>query len=215
VLDSIARALRLDDDERAHLHHLTRPVRRKSRRKECVRPGTRQLISAIEGVAAIVVDRRTDVLASNRLGHALLGHHVDAERPNLTRMLFLDPKSRDLYPRWDEEARRAVSSLRLVAGSHPDDRQLSELVGELAVNSPEFAALWARHPVQTCVFGTKQFRHPLVGDLELAFEVMRAPDDSGQRILMYSAESGSSSEAALRLLAVDVPSAERVNWSHL
>nr|ADK54880.1 transcriptional regulator [uncultured soil bacterium] len=210
VLDAIARALRLDDDETAHLRNLARPAKRKRRqtsRPEAARPSTRQLILAMDGVAVVAMDRRSDVLAWNTLGHQLLGSHYDVNspysvttRPNLTRMLFLDPHTRELYARWDDEAKRAVASLRLVAGRHPDDRHLAELIGELSMKSTEFAALWSRHPVLNCTFGVKYFHHPVVGQLELAFEVVQMPDDSAHRILMYSAEPGTPSEAALRLL---------------
>ena len=115
-------------------------------------------------------------------------------------MLFLDPHTRELYASWDEEARRAVASLRLIAGRYPDDRDLAELIGELSLKSPEFASLWSRHPVANCVFGTKRFRHPVVGALELGFEALGVPDDSGQRLLTYTAEPGGASEAALGLL---------------
>ncbi|GAA3391192.1 helix-turn-helix transcriptional regulator [Cryptosporangium minutisporangium] len=209
VLDSIAHALRLDETEWAHLRDLARPVRKRRATPppDHVRPGLRHLVTAIDGVAALVMDRRTDVLAWNPLAHVLLASHRPADdparrstRPNLTRMLFLDPPTRQLYARWDVEAQRAVASLRLVAGRFPDDRGLAELVGELCVKSPEFARLWSRHPVTNCTSGTKLFNHPAVGDLELGFEVTAPPDDSGQRLLMYSAAPGSSSEAALRLL---------------
>jgi transcriptional regulator with XRE-family HTH domain len=211
VIDAVGRALGLDDDERAHLHDLARPVparRRRAPRPDVARPETRQLIEAMAGVPAVVVGRRTEVLAWNPLGHLLLaGHHAaDApdrptDRPNLTRMLFLDPHTRDLYRRWDEEAARAVASLRLLAGRHADDRELAELVGELSMKSADFARLWSRHPVQNCTRGTKYFQHPAVGPVDLAFEVLHLPDDSGHRMLLYSAEPGSASDAALRLLA--------------
>jgi transcriptional regulator with XRE-family HTH domain len=217
VLDAIARALQLDEDETAHLRNLARPVRRKRRqnaRPEAARAGTRQLIAAMDGVAAVVMDRRSDVLAWNRLGHQLLASHYDfnspnsiASRPNLTRMLFLDPHTHELYTRWEEEARRSVASLRLVAGRHPDDQHLAELIGQLSMRSTEFAALWSRHPVLNCTFGVKYFHHPVIGRLELAFEVVQLPDNSGHRILMYSAEPGSPSEAALRLLDTSRPEA--------
>jgi hypothetical protein len=210
VLDAIARALRLDDDETAHLRDLARPARRVRRaapQPEAARPGTVQLIESMDGVAAVAMDRCSDVLAWNPLGRQLLAGHYTADsprspthRPNLTRMLFLDPHTRELYTRWDEEARRSVASLRLVAGRHPDDRQLAELIGELSMKSAEFSALWSRHPVLNCTFGVKHFTHPIVGQLELQFEVMTMPDDSAHRILIYSAESGTPSEAALRLL---------------
>ncbi|TYB49719.1 helix-turn-helix domain-containing protein [Actinomadura chibensis] len=214
VIDALARALGLDADERAHLHDLARPApgrRRRPSRPAAARPGTRQLIGALGDVPAVVLGRRTEVLAWNTLGHLLLaGHYAagapdrPAERPNLTRMLFLDAHYRDLHVHWQEEATRAIASLRLVAGRFPDDRDLAELVGELSMRSPEFASLWSKHPVATCASGTKHFRHPEVGELTLQFEALHLPDDSGHRILMYSAAPGSPSEAALRLLRAKV-----------
>ncbi|GAA1917992.1 helix-turn-helix transcriptional regulator [Streptantibioticus ferralitis] len=210
VLDAIARALRLGEDETAHLRNLARPRPARSRRApgtQHARAGTRQLITAMRGVPAVVLDIRFDVLAWNPLGHALLAGHLDlaapdrpADRPNLQRLLFLDPHTRELYPRREQETRRAVSSLRLIAGGAPDDRRLAELIGELTMKSPEFAALWSRHPVRNCAFGTKEFHHPLVGEVELAFEMLSLPD-SAQRLMTYSAAPGSAAEAALRLLA--------------
>ena len=151
VVDSLARALELDDDERAHLYDLARPTpakRRRAPRADSARASTVRLVNALTEIPAVVLGRRTEVLAWNALGHLLLAGHLDfhapsrpSDRPNLTRMLFLDAHARDLYPAWDEEAARAVASLRLVAGRYRDDRELADLVGELALKSDEFAAL--------------------------------------------------------------------------
>ena len=213
VLEALARALRLNEDEQAHLRNLSRPTRRRraAAPAEYARPGVRQLINAVQDVPAVAVDRRSEVLAWNPLAHALLAGHVapdspdrPADRPNLPRMLFLDEHTRELYSCWDEEARRMVASLRLVAGRFPEDRRLAELIGELSMKSTEFASLWSRHPVYNCTSGTKMFHHPLVGDMVLSFEAMQMSDDSGHRILMYSAEPGSPSQAALLLLTAEV-----------
>ncbi|WP_395295096.1 helix-turn-helix domain-containing protein [Kitasatospora hibisci] len=212
VLDAVARALRLDADEHAHLRNLARPTRaaqnRAAERLERVRPAVRQLIGAMTDVPAVVVGRRNEVLAWNPLGHALLAGHLDpaapdrpADRPNLSRLLFLDPRTRALYPRWETEARAQVAFLRLAAGRHPNDRQLAELIGELSMKSAEFAALWSGHPVHDCLFGAKELRHPVVGGLTLAFEALPLPEAAGHRMLLYSAAPGSSAEAGLRLLA--------------
>ncbi|GAA4739210.1 helix-turn-helix transcriptional regulator [Modestobacter marinus] len=209
VLDALARALELDADERAHLLTLARtPARRRSRpRPDTIRSGMLRLIESMPDTPAVVLGRRSEVLGWNALGHRLVaGHlpfaspHRPAERPNMTRLLFLDAHTRELYQRWDDEAQRAVSSLRVLAGRSPDDDELTQLVGELTVQSPEFARLWARHPVAVCVSGTKQLRHPEVGDLAVAFEVLTPPDDPGSRVLFYSAEPATPSAAALDLL---------------
>ncbi|MFD0275742.1 helix-turn-helix domain-containing protein [Kitasatospora sp. NPDC127111] len=218
VLDAIARALRLDGDEHAHLRNLARPGRaakgRAAERFERARPAVRQLIAAMTDVPAVVVGRRNEVLAWNPLGHALLAGHLDpagpdrpADRPNLSRLLFLDPRTRALYPRWEAEARAQVAFLRLAAGRHQGDRQLAELIGELSMGSAEFAALWSRHPVHDCLYGTKELRHPVVGGLTLDFEALPLPEASGHRMLLFSAAPGSPSEAGLRLLAASAAAA--------
>ena len=210
VLDSLSRALRLTPDERRHLHHLARPPRTPTAaldHHETASTATRQLVAAVQEVPVLVLDRRNDVLAWNPLAHALVAGHLRREapdepdeRPNTLWMLFLDPHTRELYTCWDEEARRAVASLRLTAGEHPDDRSLSALVGELVVRSDEFAALWAEHPVTSCSEGSKHYRHPSVGRLELSFTMTTTADGRGHRLLALTAEPGSPSQHALRLL---------------
>lgn len=210
VIDAISRALCLDDDERAHLHDLAKPAGRRERRSARsvrIRPGITTLLGAMDAVPALALDPATDVLAWNPLGHALVAGHVafDAPghagtRPNLTRMLFQDPHTRELYVDWEHEARRAVASLRLVAGRHRDDRGLAELIGELSIASPAFAGLWAKHPVHNCTSGTKRLDHPMIGRLELGFEVLHLPDNPGVRLLTYAAGEGSAGQHSLHLL---------------
>ena len=215
VLDALAAALRLTPDEHAYLHQLARPLPARAStpaRPERVRPQVRQLVEAITDVPVVALDRCNDVLAWNRLGHALLASHVDHQapsrttgRPNTLRMLFLDPHTRELHTEWALEARRAVASLRLVAAQRPDDLALTALIGDLAVRSTEFATLWARHPVQNCTEGTKRYQHPTVGPLELAF-TMTTTAGNGHRLLMMSAAPGSPSHDALALLRATVGS---------
>jgi transcriptional regulator with XRE-family HTH domain len=210
VIDAIARALNLNDDERAHLHDLARPARvprRRPTRPDHARPGTIRLLNAMDDIPAVAMGKRNEVLAWNPLGHLLLAGHLDfdapqrpMDRPNLTRMLFLDPHTRDLYRNWREEASKAVASMRFVTAQFRDDRELAELIGEISMKSPEFASLWAKHPVQKCMSGVKQFHHPEVGDFDLGFEVLHLPDANGRRIMTHTAEPGSPAETALALL---------------
>jgi transcriptional regulator with XRE-family HTH domain len=210
VIDALARALSLSEDEHAHLHDLARPVTTRPRRRlkpDHVRTGTKTLIDAMASVPAVVLGRSTEVLAWNRLGHALIAGHVDyaapgrpSERPNLTRMLFLDSHARELYANWDEEASRAVASLRLVAGRYADDRNLTDLIGELCIASDDFARLWAKHPVHSCMSGTKRLNHPEVGTLDVGFEVLHLPDAPGHRVMTYTAVDGTAAHHSLALL---------------
>ncbi|MCA5923092.1 helix-turn-helix transcriptional regulator [Curtobacterium oceanosedimentum] len=218
VIASLARALNLTTDERAHLFNLARPERSAPKRRSLARPdharpGTVRLINSLTDTPAVVIGKRSEVLGWNALGHRLVAGHVDfdsperlQDRPNMTRLLFLDAHTKELYARWEEEAVRAVSSLRVLGGRSPEDPELTALVGELTVKSAEFGKLWAKHPVENCVSGIKAFRHPEVGDFDLNFEVLTPPDDSGHRVLMYTPDPGSAAEGALELLSRDVDS---------
>ncbi|WP_018637777.1 helix-turn-helix domain-containing protein [Parafrankia elaeagni] len=210
VLDSLARVLRLSDDEHAHLRSLARPERsaRRGRRPERVRHGVRLLIGSVRDSPALVVGRRTDVLAWNQLGHALFAPHLAfdapdrcAARPNMARLIMLDAHTRDLYVHWRRKVEDVVGYLRLASGQYPEDEQLTTLIGELCVKSEEFASGWARHPVRDCTSSVRAYRHPLVGDLTLHEETMRLPDDPGQRVSVLSAEPQSPTAERLALLA--------------
>lgn len=210
VVDALATALRLDDAERAHLHALARPpqaTRRRIVKPESPSTGALELIDAMPEVPALVLGRGTDILGWNRLGHQLFASHLDFasptwtnDRPNQIRLLFRDPHTRELHRRWDEEAQRAVASLRYVAGDYPDDPALAQLIGELSLHSHEFARLWAHRGVILCSSGTKYLHHPVIGDIDVHYESMYLPDTDGQRIMTHTVTPGSGSEAALILL---------------
>ncbi|MET4589850.1 helix-turn-helix transcriptional regulator [Arthrobacter sp. 754] len=194
VIDSLVRALALTEVERKHLSDLSGGKNRRAgtsrSRPDNVRPGTKRLIDYMGAVPAVVLGRHTEVLAWNQAGHRLVASHLDfhapdtpSQRPNMTRMLFLDEATRSLYPHWRSEASRAVASLRLLSGRFSDDTGLAALVGELILRSPEFGTMWAEHPVENCMSGIKALNHPQIGSLDLGFEVLTMPDDSGHRII--------------------------------
>ncbi|HKO84954.1 MAG TPA: transcriptional regulator, partial [Actinomycetota bacterium] len=137
------------------------------------------------------------------LGYALYAPAFpDPARPvNLARFIFLNSKSKEFYGDWDGIAHAAVGSLRAEAGRAPHDRALTELVGELSLRSPEFRVRWAAHDVDYYRSGTQPFRHPLVGDLSLDYDVLELPADPGLTIVAYTAEAGSPAQQGLDLLA--------------
>ncbi len=121
--------------------------------------------------------------------------------PNLARFQFLDPAARDFYPDWDRFAEMCVAVMRAEAGRDPHDKAMQDLVGELSTCSETFRTLWAAHNVRTHGAGTKRFRHPIVGELVLAYEELALTAEPGHVMLIYTAEPGSRSAERLRLLA--------------
>jgi hypothetical protein len=115
--------------------------------------------------------------------------------------VFFDPEARTFYADWDRAARDCVAILRSEAGRNPHDRELSDLVGELATKSEELRGLWAAHSVRLHTKGVKRFNHPIVGELELSFNRLEVSADPGLMIVVYTAEPGSRSAEALGLLA--------------
>lgn len=212
VLDAIARALRLDDAERAHLFDLARAAdgipasgrpRRRSTRLPASRPSLQWALAAITEGVAFVRDAHQDLLATNALGRAFYSPLIgDGGRtPNLARFQFLDPASREFYPDWERFAEMCVAIMRAEAGRDPHDRGLQELVGELSTQSETFRRLWGAHDVRTHGAGTKRFRHPLVGELVLAYEELAVTAEPGVVLMIYTAEPGSPSAERLGLLA--------------
>ena len=208
VLEALARALQLDEAERAHLFDLARAAgttarTRRRPTKQRVRPSVQHILDAITGAPALVQNGRLDILAVNPLGRALFSElYRDPVRPvNHARFVFLNPRAHDFYGEWERVANDTVAILRSEAGRDPYDRGLSDLVGELSTQSETFRARWAAHNVRIHKTGVKQVHHPVVGDLSLTFEMMELRADSGLTILMYTAEPGSRSQEALHLLA--------------
>jgi transcriptional regulator with XRE-family HTH domain len=202
VLDSLARALQLDDVERAHLFDLARPSPRRRARSQ-IRPALQQLLDAITEVPAFVRNGRLDLLTANRVGRALYAQQFDSPYgpPNSARFVFLDPRATTFFREWERVATDSVATLRAAAGRDPHDRALSDLVGELTTRSDFFSQLWAQHDVHRHDTGHKRFHHPLVGDLDVTFETMELVADPGLTMFVYTAEPGSKSREALDLLA--------------
>jgi hypothetical protein len=212
VLAAIARTLLLDDAERAHLFDLARAAdgssalerpRRRPSRHPAPRPSLQWLLDAVTGGPAFVRNGRMDIVATNTLARAFYDD-VYAEprhRANLARFTFLDRAAERFYPDWDLAADISVAILRTEAGRDPGDKDLHDLVGELSTRSDDFRTRWGAHNVRHHGTGTKRFRHAVVGDLELAYEGLELVAEPGLTLTVYTAEPGSPSDDALRLLA--------------
>ncbi|WP_035858610.1 helix-turn-helix transcriptional regulator [Cryptosporangium arvum] len=202
VLGGLARALRLSDAERAHLHQLAGapPTSPPGPPRE-VRPGILDLIERLPLSAAFVTAADYEVLAWNDLAAALMEDFsaVPRRERNLLRRAFLGR----LYGVSDpaEFERSSTRQLRAVVARYPDDRGVRALVDELHAGSERFRALWASHDVASTPTLSKTFHHPLVGPVTVNCDALEIADRD-QRVVIYTAVPGSPSEEALRLLSV-------------
>lgn len=169
-----------------------------------MRPSIQHILDSLTGAAAIVHNDRLDNLAANQLGYALysdLFSRTTGPGPvNSARYIFLDPGARNFYVDWDRAASDVVAILRSAAGRDPYDRDLTDLVGELSTQSPEFRTRWAAHNVRFHDTGTKEMHHSVVGHIRLTYNRLELAADAGQALTIWTAEPGSKSAEALSLL---------------
>jgi transcriptional regulator with XRE-family HTH domain len=202
VLTALARALRLDAPATGHLFELAAPAPRGRRRSppERVSPTVARLLDALPLHPAYVQGRSMDILAANQLMTALSPMYQPGT--NLLRAAFLDGAVDELYCDPENRLRNVVSALRALAGPDDSEPQLAELVSELSLKSARFRELWSRHDVLPLAGrGVHQLRHPLVGELELAFDKFFLAGADRQLLVVHQAEPGSRSEEALTFLA--------------
>lgn len=205
MLASIARALRLNLDERDHLYRLaghTAPAR--TRASDHVSPALMRVLDRLD-TPAQVMSYLGDTLVQNALAVALLGeqtHHTGPARSTGYRW-FTDPREREIFPPEDRDAhaRVLVAGLRAMVSRYPGDARSAELVELLTRESPEFVALWNEHEVHVRREARKRLVHPTVGMLELDCQVLFA-EENGQSLLVYTATPGTESDDKLQLLAV-------------
>ena len=219
VLESLAKALRLDDAERAHLFDLAhaasrvaRPIKRRDGRSWLPKPGLQWALDAVTVGPAFVRNGRMDLLATNALARAFYSELYDmpgrpAGPPNIARHAFLDERARSFYPDWEGFADITVAIMRTEAARDPHNKALHDLVGELCTRSDEFRTRWGAHNVRHHGSGFKSFNHPEVGEMTLAYEGLQMEEERGLTLTIYAAEPASPSEDAMKLLASLVASA--------
>lgn len=202
VLDALARALRLDETEHAHLMDLAAPSRR-TRTVSSVSvqrpdPGLLRLMTALDHLPVLLLGQRSDVLASNALFSAVLRELPPGS--SFARFLFLDPLARERIINWEHFAATAVAALRREAGRHPHDQRLTALIQELCADE-DVARWWDDHAVRDYASVAKRIRHPMAGDLSFDIEMVSPPQDPDQRLVIYTTEPDSQTSRLLPILA--------------
>jgi len=207
VLNAVATALQLTVVEREYLLGLARTASvfpagsRVAGEEQVVRDSVQQLLDAMT-LPAIVQNPQQDVIAANLVGRAIYAPVFDMPGiPNLARFVYLDPRARDYWVDWELSRRTSAAILRFEAGRNPLNEQLTALIGELSTLSPYFRQDWARNDVHEHRTGTKAFRHPELGVVEVAFNVFETPGTPGQKLVTYSPLPGSDTAEKFALLA--------------
>jgi transcriptional regulator with XRE-family HTH domain len=207
VLSALARVLRLSADERDYVFELSGREQRPGRpAPQQAQPQLRRLLDDLTTTPAVVLGRRTDILAWNPMAAALFTDfgRLPEQQRNFVRLVFCDDGVRGLYPHWEYAARNGVAQLRREAAQDPDDPDLAALVDELSQRDKDFRRWWTAHQVAVRGTGTNQVRHPVVGELTLDWAALVCTADPNQQLFTWTAQPGTPSHDALRDLAARV-----------
>jgi len=203
VLDALSRALRLDDTEHAHLRDLAPPTRRRrpTTGEAHQRPdrGLLRLLDTLDHVPVLLLGRRCDVLARNRLLQAVLGRPLEPGS-SFVRYLLQDPQARQWILNWADFASAMAAALRREAGRRPDDSQLAALIDELRSSDPDVARWWDDHAVRDYTSVAKRIAHPTAGILHFDTEIVTAPHEPDQTLIVYTTQADSPTARLLPIL---------------
>lgn len=203
VLDALARTLRLDEVEHAHLRDLAAPTTRRaatSTSRQRPDPGLLRLMGDLEHVPVLLLGNRGEILARNALLQSVLGRSLDPGT-SFIRFLFQDPLARDRIINWADFASASVAAMRREAGRRPHDQQLVALIDELRASDPDVARWWADHAVRDYASVPKRIDHPVAGGLSFDIEIVGAPQEPDQRLVIYTTPPESPTAQVLPILA--------------
>ncbi len=202
VLEALARALRLHPDERAHLVDLAAPtgsetvVHEPAQRPD---PGLLRVMNSLAHRPVNLIGRRGDVLARNTLLTSVLDFPMPVGS-SFTRYLFEHPDAQTRIVNWEVFARASVAALRGEAGRRPHDARLIRLIADLRSGHPDVEHWWNDHRVRDYTSISKHIRHPIAGDLHFDIEIVTAPHEPDQRLVIYTTDPDSKTADALQFL---------------
>ncbi|MFI7704810.1 helix-turn-helix domain-containing protein [Nonomuraea sp. NPDC049480] len=203
VLEALAGALRLSEDERVYLFDLAR--QRPTRQRAAVRRAAAadeagpisRLVLDLSPLPAMLLNHRFDIIAWNREMAVLVIDFatLPPEQRNSMWLCTLHPGLRDFYRDRERTLREGIADLRAAWAAHPDDAALAELIEELTSGSEEVARLWALRDVRVNGRGRKRLRHATAGPLTVEYEVLTPLQAPGQRLVIYRAADPASQRA--------------------
>jgi transcriptional regulator with XRE-family HTH domain len=189
VLDAIARTLRFDSHEQAHLFTLA-GLTTTAIAEECgsLTPEAQLLVDQLEPYPAIILNARWDLLAYNRVHGSFFPNleEIPVEDRNCLWLAFTDPAWREVMVDWEDSVGLMVAEYRAAMAEHIDDPAWKAFVDRLHRASAEFTAFWERHDVVRMLSNTKRAMHPTVGLLRLNYTNLWLDHGPRARIVAFT-----------------------------
>ncbi|HEV2240247.1 MAG TPA: helix-turn-helix transcriptional regulator [Streptosporangiaceae bacterium] len=197
VLDAVARTLRLDGAGRWHLYRLAEAMPVRSWATTTVVPdAVSDVIRSLDPLPAVLINSRFDIIQTNDAHEEMFWdwHSLPCVHKNLLWCAITEPRAREMFLNYDEEIPYLVARLRAAYAQHIGDPEWDEDIRRLAVLSPEFAELWARHEVAAPAPRTLRFRHAEAGPMTFTRTELDVLSVSDLRVAAYSPQDDDTRE---------------------
>ena len=213
VLDRIARALMLTDDEREHLFllGLGRPPEVRYQAAEGVTPRLQRVLDALALSPAYVKNSTWDIVAWNHAASIVLADYaaLPPEQRNGLRLVFCNPRVRAAMANWENDARFVVAAFRADIARAGAARKVEALVDDICRLSSEFAAMWRDNDVRsTYGEGPKFLRHPRAGRIALEYSVFAVDGRPDLGMVVYNPATAADANRIRSLVKLKAPTSK-------
>jgi transcriptional regulator with XRE-family HTH domain len=204
VLDSLARTLQLDSDERGYLFALASQLLTiaPAAEDDALPASLQAMMDRIADCPAYMIGSRWDVLAWNRLACEVFGEFaaMDALHRNLVWRTFMDPDYRRLFVNWETIGKRLIAQVRILYAKHIDDPWYNEMVERLLQQSPEFREWWRQHEVFGIPAGRKEIIHMKAGLLSFNYHGLSLSERPDWTLTVFVPDPGTDTGEKLKAL---------------
>lgn len=205
VLDRISGALMLTDVEREHvfLLGLGRPPEVRYKAAQGVSPRLQRVLDGMTSSPAMIKTATWDIVAWNRAAAVVLTDYgkLPPDQRNVLRLMFGDARVRAAQHDWESVARFVVATFRADAARAGAVSEVTKLVDELCLTSPEFKRFWLENDVGLHGEGTKRLHHPVLGELALEYSAFAVDGRPDLGMVVYNPVEAEDAELIRSLVA--------------
>lgn len=208
VLDCIANALRLTQDERKYLYSLaldTGTAHAVSQQDQVqISPSLQRILLELTHCPTIISDRKCRIVGWNEAAaHVFIDFsQMAVEERNMIRLLFSRKEFKRLAGNWNEFVRGFLSIFRTYYGQYLDDPWYDQFLEEMRALHPEFQTLWEESQVSSAPDVLIEFRHARAGKMLFQLTSLQVQGENDLRCSIYTPAADSNTEQKLQRLLV-------------
>lgn len=190
ILESLAKVLMLDPEERKHLFTLAMKPLPFENYFETIQINDRlqHILNSLTTSPAYIMDQKWNIIGWNKSANLIFGdfNQINPPERNVVKMMFGRNEYMELFDDWESHAKAIVARFRVMCSKFIDDPGFAEFVNNLKVKSPDFNLWWCTYDVQGMGDVIKELTHPIVGKLVFEFSSFDVSDNPNLKMLIHT-----------------------------